>query len=109
MLPALIDVNPITAMELFEAHLTGSAAKEFQKIAYKVSEKLYESYINVVFNMRICTFQTPEKTNADLTQEQHDKLPDDQRIKGNELDKWLAKNELCKNVRADMPGFCAYN
>ena len=30
LLPAMIDVDPITGVELFEAHLTGAAAKEFQ-------------------------------------------------------------------------------
>ena len=34
LLPAMIDVDPITAVELFEAYLTGSAAKEFQQIVY---------------------------------------------------------------------------
>ena len=43
LLPAMLDVDPITGVELFEAHLTGSAAKEFQQIVYKVSDKLYES------------------------------------------------------------------
>ena len=38
LLPAMLDVDPITVVELFEAHLTGSAAKEFQQIVYKVSE-----------------------------------------------------------------------
>ena len=109
MLPALIDVDPITAVELFEAHLTGSAAKEFQQIAYKVSDKLYESYIDVEFNMRIASFRAPEKSNAELTQEQRDALPDDQRIKANELAKWLAKNEVRKNARTGMSGFRAYN
>ena len=32
LLPAMIDVDPITGVELFEAHLTGAAAKEFQQI-----------------------------------------------------------------------------
>ena len=56
LLTAMIDVDPITGVELFEAHLTGAAAKEFQKIVYKVSEKLYDSYIDVEFNMIICRF-----------------------------------------------------
>ena len=47
LLPAMIDVDPITAVELFEAHLTGSAAREFQQIAYKVSVRLYELHIDV--------------------------------------------------------------
>ena len=56
----MIDVDPITGVELFEAHLTGAAAKEFQQIVYKVYEKLYDSYIDVEFNMRICKFTSVE-------------------------------------------------
>ena len=61
---------------------SGAAANEFQQIVYKVAEKLYESYINVEFNMRICSFTSVEKTYADLSQSQRDALPDeDQRIR----------------------------
>ena len=110
LLPAMIDVDPITGVELFEAHLTGSAAKEFQQIVYTVSDKLYESYIDVEFNMRICSFTSVEKTSADLTQAQRDNLTDaDQRIKGNELNKWLAKNSVRKTVRAGMTGIRNYD
>ena len=58
LLPAMIDVNPITAVELFEAHLTGFAAREFQQIVYQVSEDLFNKFIEVEFNMRICRFNT---------------------------------------------------
>ena len=45
LLPSMIDVSPITAVELFEAHLTGSAAKEFHQIVYQVSEDLFNKAI----------------------------------------------------------------
>ena len=110
LLPAMIDVDPITGVELFEAHLTGAAAKEFQQIVYKVAEKLYESYIDVEFNMRICIFTDVEKTNANLTQVQRDALTDaDQKIKGNELAKWLARNTVRKNVRNSVSGIRNYD
>ena len=110
LLPAMIDVNPITGVEHFEAHLTGAAAKEFQQIIYKVAEKLYESYIDVDFNMRICSFTSVEKTHAELSQSQRDALPDeDQRIKGNELSKWIARNTVRKNVRNKVTGIRNYD
>ena len=110
LLPAMIDVDPITGVELFEAHLTGAAAKEFQQIVYKVSEKLYDSYIDVEFNMRICTFTSIERTSADLSQSQRDALADeDQKIKGNELAKWLARNNVRKNVRNKVTGIRNYD
>ena len=74
----MTDVGPITAVELFEAHLTGSAAREFQQIIYQVSEDLFNKYIEVEFNMRICRFRQPEKTNANLSDDQRSKLPADQ-------------------------------
>ena len=109
LLPAMIDVDPITGVELFEAHLTGAAAKEFQQIVYKVAEKLWEHYIDVEFNMRICKFTSVEKTYAALSQAQRDALPNDQRIKGNKLAKWLARNTLRKNVRGPVAGIRDYD
>ena len=110
LLPAMIDVDPITGVELFEAHLTGAAAKEFQQIVYKVTEKLYDSYIDVEFNMRICRFTDVDKTNAELSQEQRDQLTDDdQKIRGNELAKWWARNTVRKNVRGKLSGIRNYD
>ena len=108
LLPAMIDVDPITAVELFEAHLTGSAAREFQQIVYQVSEDLYNKYIEVEFNMRICRFDTPEKTNASLSDEQRARLPADQRIKAVELRRWLDKNNKRKAARASVLGIKEY-
>ena len=60
--------------------------------------------------MRICTFTSVEKTSVNLSQAQRDKLTDaDQKIKGNELAKWLAKNNVRKSVRAGMSGICNYD
>ena len=73
LLPAMIDVNPITAVELFEAHLTGSAAKEFQQIVYQVSDDLFDKYIEVEFNMRVVRWKTPEKTLSELDADQRSK------------------------------------
>ena len=108
LLPAMIDVDPITAVELFEAHLTGSAAKEFQQIVYQVSDDLFDKYIEVEFNMRICRFRQPEKTNAELDDDQRKKLPGDQRVKAVELKRWLDKNETRKTARTGVLGIREY-
>ena len=91
LLPAMIDVDPITAVELFEAHLTGSAASEFQQIAYNISDCLFELHIEVDYSIRICRFRKPEKDNTTLDDEQIAKLPTDQGIRARELKKWLKK------------------
>ena len=108
LLPAMIDVDPITAVELFEAHLTGSAAKEFQQIVYQVSDDLFEKHIEVVFNMRICRFRQPEKTNAELTDDQRSKLEPEERFKAVELKRWLYKNEQRKTARTAVLGIREY-
>ena len=109
LLPAMIDVDPITGVELIEAHLTGAAAKEFQQIVHEVADKLFESYIDVEFNMRICSFTSVERTSAELSQAQRDALTDsDQIVKGNELARWLARNTVRKNVRNAVSGIRNY-
>jgi hypothetical protein len=108
LLPAMIDVDPITAVELFEAHLTGSAAREFQQIAYKVSDHLFEHHIDVDLNMRICKFKQTERDNAQFTEQQILQLPKELKFKAAELKKWLDKNELRKSARAGMVGVKEY-
>ena len=62
----MLNVDPITVVELFKIHLTVSAAKEFQQIIYLVSDSLFEKHIEVEFNMRVCRWNVPEKMNANL-------------------------------------------
>ena len=104
LLPAMINVDLITVVALFEAHLTGSAAREFQQIVYQVSEDLFNKFIEVEFNMRICRFNTPEKTNASLSDDQRAKLPADERIKAVELKRWLDKIDKRKAARTSVLG-----
>ena len=60
--------------------------------------------------MRLCTFTSVEKTSADLSQTQRDALTDeDQKIKGDELAKWLARNSVRKSVRAGVAGIRNYD
>ena len=109
LIPAMIDVDPITAVELFEAHLTGSAAREFQQIAYKVLECLFDHHIDVDLNMRICKFKQPEKDDAMFTEQQILHIPEKQRFKASELKKWIEKNDLRKFTRKGMVGVKEYN
>ena len=66
----MIDVDPITAVELFEAHLTGSDVREFQQIVYKVSESLFENHIDVDLNMHICKYTQAERDDEKYTVQQ---------------------------------------
>ena len=100
----MIDVDPITAVELFEAHLTGSAAKEFQQIVYQVSDDLSNKHIEVEFNMRVVRWNAPEKTLAELDADQRSKLSPDQRITAVELHRWLDKNGERRTDRTGVLG-----
>ena len=70
LLPAMTDVDAITEVELFEAHLTGSASKEFQQIAYRVTESLFDDQIDLDFNMGLCTFTQAELDESKYTKQQ---------------------------------------
>ena len=60
--------------------------------------------------MRICTFTSVEKTSADLSQAHRDALSDeDQKIKGNELAKWIARNIVRKSVIGTVAGIRNYD
>ncbi len=58
LLPAMIDVNPITAVELFQAHLTGTALTEFEQISFDAAGKLYDNFISVEFNRLLDKYTT---------------------------------------------------
>ena len=92
----MTDLDPITAVELFKAHLTGSAAKEYQQIVYQVSDDLFNKYIEVEFNMRVVRWKAPEKTLSELDADQRSKLSPDQRITAVQLRRWLDKNDKRK-------------
>ena len=108
LIPSMIDVDPITAVELCESLLTGSSAREFQKIPYKVSESLFEHHIDVDLNMCICKFKQAERENEKYTVQQIIQLPEEQKFKASKLKKWLEKNELRKTARAGIVGVKEY-
>ena len=45
LLPSMLDVSPLMAMELFQSHLTGTASKEFEQICYDAAGDLYDNHI----------------------------------------------------------------
>ena len=104
----MINVDPITAVRLFVAHLTGSAGKEFQQIVYQVSDDLFNKDIDVEFNMRVVRWNAPENTLAELDADQRSNLPADQRITAVKLRRWLDKNDERKTDRTGVLGIREY-
>ena len=103
-IPAMIEFDPITEVELFKSHLTGYSAREYQKIAYKVSEKLYDHQIDVDHNTRICKFRQTEKDYEKFTKQHILQIPHECKFKAYELKKWLNINKCCKTARYGVVG-----
>ena len=53
VIPSIIDVEPITTLELFKMMCTKTAVAEFNDILFKASGKTFE-FIQAVFNKKIC-------------------------------------------------------
>ena len=63
LMPRMTDVDAVTAVELFEAHLTGQATREFAEILRDSAEWLI-MVINHSFNQRLCEWGTAEKNDS---------------------------------------------
>ena len=62
----MTDVTAIIAVELFQAHLTGIACREFDQIMLDYAEDLW-STIEAEFNAHTCTWGPTEKSNSELS------------------------------------------
>ena len=109
LLPALIDVSPITAVELFQSHLTGTAAKEFEQICYDAAGDLYENTIQPKFNKMLDDHPMVDFVNARKPLAEINSLPTtDLREGARALYKWALNNETRKTGRSSVPGVATY-
>ena len=106
LLPRILDADPITAVELFQSHLTGPATQEFDEIINNVATKLYEHVINPEFNNRICNMSENEIRIATKTSEEGTPLS---KNKIAAYRRWTSENEERKAARASLPGVADYN
>jgi hypothetical protein len=63
LMPRMADVDAVSAMELFGAHLTGAATREYSQILFDCAEKLYVD-IHASFNERYAKWTITDKANA---------------------------------------------
>lgn len=109
LLPAMIDVSPITAVELFQSHLTGTASKEFEQICYDAAGDLYDNHIAPEFNKRIENFGTVDFVNAAKSMAEINKLSYPEQIENaKKIKPWVLKNEARKSGRSSVAGVGTY-
>jgi hypothetical protein len=106
LLPRILDTDPITAVELFQSHLTGPAPQEFEVIVNDVAKLLYDNVIDPEFNQRICLMSEEELRIATQTEEEGPLL---KRSKIAAYRRWMSQNEERKLVRANLAGISAYS
>ena len=104
LLPGKPEPDPIMALELFMAFLTGTAAKEYEEILFKESWELFNEEIEVRHNSRLSTYKEEDQNNAKRSDEALDvdeDLTEAARKRAKILRKWIARNEARKSARAD--------
>ena len=110
ILPGKPDADPLTVVELFRSHLTGIALKEFDEIQHIAAIDLFDKYIEVNMNSRMCTYGPDDRENSKLSDTDIVQLStSDERSAAKEVKAWLARNEKRKKVRNAQQGMTAYN
>ena len=66
LMPRMADVDAVSAVELFGAHLTGAATRECVQILHDCAEKLYAD-IDDSFNERFAKWTIKDKANSIVT------------------------------------------
>ena len=109
LLPAMPDVSPITAVELFQAYLTGTATKEFEQILFDAAGDLYDKYIDVEYNRRITKYSKVDFVNATKSISDIDSLGSADEIKAaKEIKKWQTLNDERVAGRNSISGVAGY-
>lgn len=110
MLPAMIDVDPITAVELFMAHLTGTASSEYEQILYEAAGELYDKYISVDFNRRLTKFGTVDFVNAQKPLDEINAITEEsEKLAALEIKAWVSRNERRVEGRKNIRGVTPYS
>jgi len=102
ILPCMTDVDGISTVELFQAHLTGIACREFENICYDAAQSLW-TIIDASHNSRISTWGSKEETNSKLTDAQKAALPRQDMVRAKELNQWFKRNQERVDGRIHLP------
>jgi hypothetical protein len=105
LLPAMVDVDAITAVELFSAHLTGTATKEFEQINHEAAHDLYVT-INKDYNSKgFSSFTEADKVNSELTEDERKTkgLDPTQYLNATATETWFQRNNERMEGRKDQP------
>jgi hypothetical protein len=102
ILPCMTDVDGTTAVELFQAHLTGIACREFENICYEAAQDLWTT-MQATHNMRLSTWGPTEETNSRLSDALMAQLPQAEMIRAQQTKQWFKKNQERVDGRAPLP------
>ena len=110
MLPAMIDVNPVTAVELFMAHLSGTATTEFEQILFDAAGELYDKYIDPEYNRLIRKYKDVDFINARKSLADIRAMSDPDAVKAAlEIIPWVQRNKRRKEGRQSLHGIVPYD
>ena len=88
----MANVDAVSAVELFGAHLTGAATCEFAQILFDwCAAKLYVD-IDASFNERYAKWTITDKANSILRGSAFDALNAEETTRAEAIKKWSAKN-----------------
>lgn len=102
LMPRMADVDAVSAVELFGAHLTGAATREFAQILFDCAAKLYVD-IEASFNERYAKWTITDKANSILRGAAFDALNAEETTRAEAIKKWSAKNDARVDGRKNKP------
>ena len=101
----MLDVSPLTAVELFQSHLTGTPSKEFKQVCYDAAGDLYDNHIVPDFNKWLSKYDTVDFANAQKSSDGINKLSDESlQENAKAIRPWVLKNEAHKSGRSSVTG-----
>ena len=109
ILPGKPDAGPLMVIKLFRSHLTRISLKEFDEILYQTAIVLFDDYIEVKYNTRMCVNGTTEYENSELDSEEIVKLAVQEMNAPKAVRAWIRKNENRKVLREAIEGIEEYN
>ena len=102
LMPRMADVDAVSAVELFGAHLTGAATREYSQILFDCAEKLYVD-MDAAFNERYAKWTIADKANSMLKGDAYDALSASEQTRAVATARWSAKNDARTEGRKNKP------
>ena len=103
LMPRMANVDAVSTVELFGAHLTGSVTRKYAQILHDCDEKLYVD-IDASFNKRFAKSTIKDnKVNSVVTGAAFDALNADETARAEAIKKWSVKQDARADGRKNRP------